>query len=293
MFQHMSYERHSQGFDADLVDPNRINIANSWFDTSTADYWRNARGYEIANFLGGDSGERWLTVGDGRFGLDAIRLSERGVESVLPTNLTDSLLKAAKERGLISDYRVENAESLSFPDSSFDYVFCKDSYHHFPRPMIALYEMLRVAKKGVILIEPNDRVHAPIRMTKDILNFVVGKNLHPDHKAYEGDGNYIFTISRREIEKVALGLNIPQVAFKGLCDYYVPGLEFESPRSSLGRKMRRYISIRDALCRLRLDGHSILMAAIFHIPLSDDARSSMEASGWKVLDLPRNPYHSL
>lgn len=39
-------------------------------------------------------------------------------------------------------------------DDAFDYVLCKDSYHHMPRPMIALYQMLRVARRAVVLIEP-------------------------------------------------------------------------------------------------------------------------------------------
>jgi ubiquinone/menaquinone biosynthesis C-methylase UbiE len=292
MFHDASYQRHSQGFDSDLVDPDRIKIAESWFDRSTADYWRNIRGYEAARFLGGEPGDRWLTIGDGRFGLDAIRLGEIGVGSVLPTNLTDALLKVSKERGLIPDYRVENAENLSFPNSSFDYVYCKDSYHHFPRPMIALYEMLRVARKGVILVEPNDRLHAPPKIAKDLLYRVMGRARHPDKDAYEGDGNYIFTISRREIEKVALGINIPQVAFKGLCDYYKPGLEFVSPASPLGRKMRGHIAIRDAMCRAGLDRHTILMAVILLAPLPNDKRAAMTAAGWTVSDLPRNPYHT-
>ncbi|HVW75416.1 MAG TPA: class I SAM-dependent methyltransferase [Rhizomicrobium sp.] len=292
MFQDASYQRQARGFDSDLVEPDRIKIAKSWFDKSNADYWRNGRGYEIADFLGGKTSERWLTVGDGRFGLDAIRLGEKGVCSVLPTNLTDVLLKVSKQRGLIPDYRVENAERLSFPNSSFDYVFCKDSYHHFPRPMIALYEMLRVAKKGVILVEPNDRATALPKIVKDFLNSAIGRTRHPDQSSYEEDGNYIFTISRREIEKVALGMNIPQVAFKGLCDYYVPGLEFVSPQSPLGRKMRRHIAIRDVLCRLRLDQHGILMAAIFLVPLPDDTQAAMRSAGWSILDLPRNPYYA-
>lgn len=52
--------------------------------------------------------------------------------------------------------RVENAEKLSSPNETLDFVLCKESYHHFTRPMLALYEMLRVATKAVVLIEPNE-----------------------------------------------------------------------------------------------------------------------------------------
>ena len=38
-------------------------------------------------------------------------------------------------------------------------------------------------------------------------------------------GNYVYTVSEREIEKLCLGLDLPHVYFKGLNDVYVPGGE--------------------------------------------------------------------
>lgn len=287
MFHEESYKRHAKGFAADLVDPKRKQIAATWFDDSTADYWLHDRCYEIANYLGGNSGERWMTVGDGRFGLDAIRLRSRGIANVLPTDLDESLLRASKERCLISEYSVENAERLSFEDAAFDYVFCKQAYHHFPRPAIALYEMLRVAKKGVILIEPNDR-----RLAGSLLRRLFGFGAkHLDHASYEEDGNYVYSISKREIEKVALGINLPQVAFKGMNEYYYPGLEFEKLDSPAGKKMKRRIAVKDFLCRLGLDKQALLMACLFRVPLEAGQRNKLERNGWQVIDLPRNPYH--
>ena len=45
---------------------------------------------------------------------------------------------------------------MSFADNSFDYVFIAASLHHLPRPIVGLYELIRVAKYGVIVIELND-----------------------------------------------------------------------------------------------------------------------------------------
>src|SRR5213075_2707793 len=98
----------------------------------------------------------WVTIGDGRCASDARYIRSCG-RSVLATDIAPQLLRVAKERGAIDDYRAENAESLSFVDEQFDFALCKEAYHHFPRPMIALYEMLRVARVGVVLIEPYDR----------------------------------------------------------------------------------------------------------------------------------------
>ena len=43
-----------------------------------------------------------------------------------------SILK--KQRQQIDDYSVENAERLSFADHQFDFAFCREAYHHMPRP---------------------------------------------------------------------------------------------------------------------------------------------------------------
>ena len=83
-------------------------------------------------------GEKWLTLGDGRYGTEANFLISNGVEA-LATDYSDNLLKIGKEIGFIKDYKKENAESLSFEDNQFDYVLIK-AFHHFPRPWIALYE---------------------------------------------------------------------------------------------------------------------------------------------------------
>jgi SAM-dependent methyltransferase len=291
MFHERSYARHAQGFANDLIDPKRQKIAASWFDHSTIDYWRHSRAYEIADYLGGQPGEKWLTIGDGRFGLDSVRLTARGVANVLPTDIDETLLKAAKEKGVLKDYSVENAEQLSFQNGSFDYVFCKEALHHFPRPAIALYEMLRVSRKGVVLIEPKDRIGSPRRLLGVLARRLLGRaRRHMDTNFYEEDGNYIFSISPRDMEKVALAINMPQLAFKGLNDYYEPGLEFEPMASDRARKVLRRVKYLDFQCWLGFESHQILMAALFYEPVTKDVRKKMESAGWDFIDLPRNPY---
>ena len=96
---------------------------------------------------------RWLTVGDGSYGADAAYLQSCGVE-VVASSLNADSLKIAAQRGYIRKYQQENAERLSLGDEEVDFVLCKLAFHHFPRPPIALYEMLRVARRGLVLIEP-------------------------------------------------------------------------------------------------------------------------------------------
>jgi len=55
-------------------------------------------------------------------------------------------------------YEYQNAECITHPSASFDLVYCKEGLHHLARPVLGLYEMMRVARKAVIFIEPNETV---------------------------------------------------------------------------------------------------------------------------------------
>lgn len=50
---------------------------------------------------------------------------------------------------------VGDAESLPFEDDHFDVVFCGNLLHHLSQPVTAVQEMKRVARRNVVLIEPN------------------------------------------------------------------------------------------------------------------------------------------
>lgn len=211
-----NYELYDRDPNRDLSNPEVVNLHAYHFqsETENADVWRQHRLMEPVLFRMPYAKEAsWLTVGDGAYGLESIRMRRKGFTNVLPTDIDGKLLQVAKDAGHLADYRVENAERLSFADASFDYVLCKDSYHHFPRPMIALYEMIRVARKAVVLIEPQDPwADAPLMPG-------------PTIAGYETVGNYVYTVSRRELEKVALGLDLPAIAFKGIFDHCPPNIE--------------------------------------------------------------------
>jgi ubiquinone/menaquinone biosynthesis C-methylase UbiE len=291
-FHELSYRHHEFHAQAITEGKDWRQVVESWFDTSSADYWRHWRMYEAAQHLNWAEDERWLTVGDGQYGLDSVRLRKRGVSSVLPTDIASATLREAKARGIIDDYRVENAERLSFADRSFDYVFCKEAFHHFPRPFLALYEMLRVARKGVVLIEPQDQVGSLLKQAIYCTRRLMGRRRHFDQDRYEDSGNYIYSVSEREIEKACLGLNLPFVAFKGLTDFYVKGGEFE-PAAFSSRKfllMRLVVLLHSALVRLKLAQHNVLMCCVFKEEPPPEVRRRFAENGWRVVDLPRNPY---
>ena len=82
----------------------------------------------------------------------------QSVEQVTGLELSENMI----ERSVVSDHlQVGDAYELPFPDDSFDVVFAGSLLHHLERPVDAVREMGRVARRGVAICEPN-RNHPPM-----------------------------------------------------------------------------------------------------------------------------------
>ena len=233
----------------------------------TVSGWRQLRMIDFASSFKSET-DHWLTIGD-YYGYDTVRLNKLGVHQVTPSNLTTHALKINKSKGLIPDYLEINAEKIDLPDNSFDYVMCKEALHHMPRPYLAIYEMLRVARKGVFVIEPND-VLPTIDLIKNTHSFshsvehdeMFGNKIiyrDKDHNQFlskiidwweHGPSNYVYTLSKREIVKISNGLGIPAFAIKTFNDYYDPAYgEDRAVTGHLGfDKTCEQIQLYDQLC---------------------------------------------
>ena len=53
-------------------------------------------------------------------------------------------------------YIQENSECLSLASQSFDLVICKEGIHHLARPVLGVYEMLRITRDSILVIEPSE-----------------------------------------------------------------------------------------------------------------------------------------
>jgi len=295
-FNEQSYKLHADHFKEYAGDGERADHAKSWLRTDSVDAWRHQRMYNLLEpILHCDHGSTWLTVGDGRFGRDAKEIQNRGGKA-LATDISEHLLARAKSIGYIDEYRIENAESLSFENDSFDYVFCKESYHHFPRPMIALYEMIRVSRKGVILIEPNDpQTDAGfLSLIFQSIKKVVKSILRRKHEShfFEPSGNYVYTLSEREINKAALGLGMEMTAFSGLNDFYIKGTEYEKlcDNGPLLKKVKRNIYLKNLLSTFGLLPYELIAAVLFKEKPSDEMIELLKQKGYRISALPSNPY---
>lgn len=295
-FTQQSYQNHENHFEIYGRGGDKEAHAKTWLLDDTVDAWRHRRVYQLLDpLIDNYSDAKWLTVGDGRYGNDAHYIKQKG-RDVLATDISDTLLKEALEAGHIDNYKKENAEFLSFSDNEFDFVFCKGSYHHFPRPMIALHEMLRVSRQAVILIEPCDPyimssiLDAVFIGLKNILRYILNKKKNKHN--FEPSGNYIYGISRRELEKVALGINLNMLAYAEINDCYIEGLEYEkySIDSDLYKKMNRKIRFLDIFSRLKLKQPTLLAAIVFKENPDSNLRKKLESKGFSIAKLPDNPY---
>jgi SAM-dependent methyltransferase len=64
-------------------------------------------------------------------------------------------------RGTVCD-----AQRLPFVDGSFDLVLVQDGIHHLRNPALGITEMLRVARRAVVVIEPHEGLVARLFGTK-------------------------------------------------------------------------------------------------------------------------------
>jgi len=226
---------------------------------------------------------KWLTIGDGRYGSDAsyIQLNTDSESQVIASDISTYLLEYSKKQGMVNKIRKENSESIGLKDNATDFTLCKESFHHFPRPNLALYEMLRVSKKGIILIEPTDYFTNQSIFKQIILKiakpFLKKKGIKILEDSYENVGNYIYRLSKNELKKIALGLNLPIIAFKGINDYN-------------GNNPKAKIKFLDFLSKLKILSENLTMAIIFKEEIDDIQIAYLKSNGFDVIKLSRNPY---
>lgn len=302
-----SHQRHQQHWRR-LLTEEWAESAAKMLRENTVNGWRRNRFFEtLPPLLKHWPGSSWLTIGDGRFGTDACYLLSQGVEAHA-TDITDEVLREAAARGFIRSYSAENAEKLSFADLSFDWVLCKESLHHFPRPMLGFYEMLRVARHGLVLMEPNDLPAMPSpfgifwRFVKQALSCAPGGCLDwlaaalPRPAAWRWHDeweeiNYVYGLSQHDIEKASLALHLGAVAIYGVNDHHQDGVGREPavPGNAVFENARREIRRRDRLCRLGVRKYDSLVAIVFRNVPSDAVVQSLRDAGFSVRILPRGP----
>ncbi len=258
------------------------------------DTWRHSRMHDLASSLHLlFKNDTWLTIGDS--GADAHYLKSRGIEKVISSCISIKRLLSLKEKEFLKgvDIREINAEEIDFKDDSVDVVFCKEAYHHLPRPPIGFYEFLRVAKKAVVLIEPAEKIRWGIL---DILKDMIKSKIRSRPKSFhlfEPSGNFLFRASESEFVKMATSLQLDTVAVKYSNDFYLKSIAKKDASDSVAMSIEKFgLMVQNFLCHLGLMNFGLITFAIFKAPLEEKDITVLESSGFKIIDIPKNPYLS-
>jgi ubiquinone/menaquinone biosynthesis C-methylase UbiE len=108
-------------------------------------------------------------------------------------------LEAARRRKELNAFEGElipicaDAEALPCRDGSFDLVLIANGLHHLLDPATGLKELYRVARQGVIVIEPADTLLMPLFKRVGLA------------REFEEAGNEVRRLSRREFEGIIRG----------------------------------------------------------------------------------------
>ncbi|SMF21166.1 Methyltransferase domain-containing protein [Tistlia consotensis] len=282
-----SYERHAEEMrrDSGLVHPVIVR-------PDSIEAWRQFRLYEpLRPLLAFWPQAHWLTIGD--VGNDAFCLKRLGAAEVTATCLADDMLRAQAERGHLPGVAIRplNAEAMDLPDGSLDLVLCKETYHHLPRAPLGLYEMLRVARRAVVLIEPAEpRGWRPLDKLRALVKRVLRGTAGWENE-FEPVGNFIFRLSEREVFKAATALQLGHVAFAHTNDFSWSPLNPRPRSDRLAFGLARLgIACQGLLSALHLMNWGLVYAVVFKEPLEPGQVEALTRAGFRVVALPRNPY---
>ena len=160
--------------------------------------------------------------------------------------------------------------------------------------------MIRVSKMATILVtEPIDILSkmsllVSIKNICDKINPILINKLWKNRFSFETVGNYVFKISEREVEKIAMGMGLPFIAFKGYTNSIalkkVDGMMDVPFNNKLYRNIKIKLALRGLISALGLVPHGSLCCIIFKEQPSCQVITTLQKQGFKTIPLPANPY---
>lgn len=138
----------------------------------------------VLRALEAEPGDRILDVGCGS-GLYTRELAQRGAKLTATEFAPASLAQAQRNVGELSadvDFRLEDAQSLTVPDSSFDKVLLTEVVEHVPRPDRAIAEAARVLRPGGLLVVSTPSRFSPLNLAyglkRRIRGYAFNEHIH-------------------------------------------------------------------------------------------------------------------
>lgn len=153
--------------------------------------------------------------------------------------------------------------------------------------------MLRVARIGIIINEPqdpmsNDSLYAQADGAREEYENTVYKN----HAFFfEQVGNYIYRFSKRELQKMAYGLGLKYVAFRGINDMDGSGFPDINTSPEAFNLVCQTLAAKDHFSSQGYRRFENIMAIIFTVSqLPEGLREDLIGNGWELMELLDNPW---
>ncbi len=182
----------------------------------------------ISKYLNPDS--RILVVGAGP--VDIKVFNSLGFKKVKFTNLITN--------NKFNKIKYQNMENLKYHENSFDYSVVHASLHHMSKPYKGLYEMYRVSRRGILVIESHDnfimRLLIKLNLTEDYENSSIkytGSKINKGGVDGTSIPNYVYRFSESELTKFSKSLDSKK-SHKLYFDYY---LSLDNVESKFGKKI--------------------------------------------------------
>jgi ubiquinone/menaquinone biosynthesis C-methylase UbiE len=144
-------------------------------------------------------------------GMLAEELARRGAQ-VTGIDFSPAVVARAQERarryGFTARFLTADAEHLPFPSQSFDVVAVHDGLHHLDDPYRAIGEMVRVAREGVLILEP-----AQAALTQLAVRLGLAEEV-------EEAGNYVRRLVPQDVERCLHQAGFKHVVWRRTLMYY-------------------------------------------------------------------------
>jgi hypothetical protein len=134
-------------------------------------------------------------------GYEGSVLMDMGLQDVTVSDLSEAVAGLAVRRDPRLKALALNAEDTGLRAQSFDIVVIQDGLHHLQRPVQGFTEMLRIASRAVIFLEPHDSL--------------VGRLIGTEWEANGPAVNYVFRWTKRLVQDIACSYLGPS-AFQNL-----------------------------------------------------------------------------
>ena len=266
----------------------------TWIDADNADYWGSNLVLEgLRSPFRQLTRRKILTIGDGKGGKEAIFLKELG-HDVTATDICPEVLSEVYRRALIDKYTQADVENLQFADDEFDIVMAKETLHHLSRPYVGLYEMIRVAREGIVIAEPHYRHSTPGELTAMQLLSLLTQRIrrltpqpkhHMPDSEYEPSGNFVFRFSPFDLARVcrAAGLSTLAIGYGHM--FYETGCHLIT-----GIRLKRLIAqkrreMRTSDLRNGIESRPMLLAVLWKCEFPKLLSSSLTDEQFSIYDL--------